>query len=586
MNESGRRGLWSGALRRASLWCRRLVRAAGAVLLLGAAAQVQAQRPPQLDLTLRPVASQGRLSEVAVRMRIEAPAAAPDRPLLRMPLTIVSIPTAAYDAASISARDEAGPLPLVSREEEPRPEGVYRQYLPTRPTQGDVVVQYVARPRQVSENTNNGPLFDMRAEGAGFTAAGISFLALPAGEAPYRVSLDWDLDALPEGSTGVWSFGEGDVELIAPPQQLAFTFYAAGPLRRFAGEGEGRFQLYWLNDAPFSIEELARRIGVLYETMSTFFGERDSSYRVFARQHPYRGMGGTALPQSFTFGYHPPSRPSVDDLQELLAHEMAHNWPKMQGEHGETAWYSEGAAEYYSLVLAHRAGLLSTEGFLREINQRAHRYYTHPFRSLTNAEAAQRFWSDPFVQQVPYGRGFLYLAQTDGAIRAATGARESLDDVVRELRAHQQAGESYGIDDWLRLVGNRIGPERARAGFQRMTSGAAVVPGTAFGQCFVAVPDPQRRLELGFARRSFVDEPVVRNLVPGSNAARAGVREGDEIVEYTDLKKLASPGAPEMEIRVRRDGEIRRFSYLPRAEAVEAWRWELHPAADPAACGF
>ena len=71
--------------------------------------------------------------------------------------------------------------------------------------------------------TNNGPLFDMRREGAGFEGAGIGFLAVPPGETPYRVTLDWDFRGMPAGSRGVWSLGEGRVERVATAQQLAFS---------------------------------------------------------------------------------------------------------------------------------------------------------------------------------------------------------------------------------------------------------------------------------------------------------------------------------------------------------------------------
>jgi predicted metalloprotease with PDZ domain len=270
----------------------------------------------------------------------------------------------------------------------------------------------------------------------------------------------------------------------------------------------------------------------------------------------------------------------------MLSHEIAHGWPSMQGEHGETAWYSEGTAEYYSILLARRAGLLDDDGFLEEINERAGEYYAHSFRSLSNAEAAQRFWSDPFVQQVPYGRGFLYLARTDGAIRTASHGRRSLDDVVLALRERQAAGQSYGIADWLDLVGREIGRDRAEQDYRSMAAGEVVRPGSAFAGCFLAVPAPARRLELGFARRSFNDGAVVQGLIEGSNAERAGVRDGDAILDYTDLDEISADAAKEMRLTIRRDGREQVISYLPRAEEVEAWRWAPDPRAAGKACNL
>lgn len=558
---------------------------AAALAILPQAAPAQDGPPPTLHMTLRPVSEADAVARVEVRLDIQAPGLAAGDALLRIPLTIVGIPTQAYDASAIQARDARGPLELRSEEEAPRPEGIYRRYLATRATEGDVTVAYAARPRVVGPTTNNGPLFDMRAEAGGFESAGISFLALPVREGPFRVTLDWDLAAMPAGASGVWSLGEGHVETVSPAEQLAFSYYAGGALHRFP-EQPGRFGIYWLAEPPFAIDTLAARITRLYETMSTFFGDDDSTYRVFVRQHPYRGQGGTALARSFMFGYHPPSRPTIDELQELLAHEMAHNWPSMQGEHGDTAWYSEGTAEYYSLVFAYRAGLLDRAGLMREINQRAFNYYTHPFRALTNVEAAQRFWSDPFVQQVPYGRGFLYLARTDAAIRAASGGRRSLDDVVREIRRRQEADEPYGIPEWLQLVGAEIGGEQAERDYQSMTSGAAVAPAGAFAPCFTAVSDPQPIFDLGFARSSLNDSATVRELRTDSNAARAGLREGDTILDYTDLKELTADPAAQMTMRIRRGAEEHTITYLPRRAAVENYRFVDNAATPDSACGF
>ncbi|MGZ8347594.1 MAG: hypothetical protein ACXWUP_10845 [Allosphingosinicella sp.] len=561
-----------------------LLLAAGTMCLSGPAC-AQDGPPPALRLTLRPIAEAGAVNRVEVRLELESPGLAAGDTVLRMPLTIVGIPTAAYEAGGIEVRDAQGPLALTQQDEDPRPEGVYRRYISPRATAGDVVVRYTARPRVVGATTNNGPLFDMRAEAGGFQGAGISFLALPTREGPYRITLDWDLAAMPAGSTGIWSLGEGRVETVGPAEQVAFSFYSAGPIHRYP-EQAGRFGIYWLAEPPFAIDALAERIARLYRTMSAFFGDEDSTYRVFIRQHPYRGQGGTALARSFMFGYHAPSRPGVDELQELLAHEMAHNWPSLEGEHGDTAWYSEGAAEYYSLVFAFRAGLLDRAGLLREINQRAYGYYTHPFRGLTNAEAAARFWSDPFVQQVPYGRGFLYLARTDAGIRAATAGRRSLDDVVRELRARQLSERPYGIPQWLELVAAEIGREPAERDYRRMVSGEAIPPGGAFAPCFAPVSEPQPVFDLGFARRSLNDDATVQELRADSNAARAGLREGDRILDHSDLKLVTPDPAARMTLRIRRGDGEQAISYVPRGAAVENYRFADQPTVPTDQCRF
>jgi predicted metalloprotease with PDZ domain len=266
---------------------------------------------------------------------------------------------------------------------------------------------------------------------------------------------------------------------------------------------------------------------------------------------------------------------------------MAHTWPAMQGEHGDTAWYSEGTAEYYSLALSWRAGAIPLDKVLKTLNERADAYYSNPYRALTNPQAAEKFWSDPVAQTVPYGRGWLYLVQTDAEIRQASKGAHSLDDVVKELRRRQVAGKPYGIPQWLELVGAELGPAKAKAGYDRMVSGGLLAPlDAAFAPCLSVETHPVRPFELGFARRSLNDDRVVRELVPGSAADKAGVRDGDVIVEVGDVNKVRADETLPIVLTLRRDGTQQTVSYTPRGAPVEGYRWARNAAAPASACRF
>jgi len=109
------------------------------------------------------------------------------------------------------------------------------------------------------------------------------------------------------------------------------------------------------------------------------------------------------------------------------------------------------------------------------------------------------------------------------------------------------AKKPYGIPVWLDLVGQEIGPAAARAGYDRMVAGGLLKPpSNLYAPCLTVVSHPNRPFELGFARASLNDDRVVRDLVPGSAADRAGVRGGDVIVEASDINEAAeiSKGCP------------------------------------------
>lgn len=559
----------------------------GAAIVALAVAQAAAAEPPRLDIVLTPHATGGDDSHLAVRMTMQAPGLKAGEPLLRLPIRLVGIPTPTWPADAVQARDERGAIPLTQAEEPPTPQGVYRRWIVGRATAGDVVVSYKAPPRRVTAATNNGPLFDLREENGGFAGAGNGFLAAPVGPQPWKVRLSWDLTHAPAGSRGVWSLGEGTVETVVPADVLQFSYYYVGPLKSYPAAPDPGFDFYWLSEPPFDANELGAKMKALYGSMATFFGDTGGSYRVFARQNPFLGVGGTGLARSFMFGYHAPSKPTVDSLQSLLAHEMAHTWPAMQGEHGETAWYSEGMAEYYSTVLSWRAKAISTDRLLATFNERAAAYYSNPYVRATSPEAAKKFWTDPVAQTVPYGRGWLYLQQVDAQVREASGGKRSLDDLVIEMRRRQYSGRPYGVPAWLELVGQEIGAEKAKAGYELMTSGGLLVPPAGlYGPCLLVEPHAVRPFQLGFARASLNDDRVVKDLEPGSAAAQAGIRDGDVITEVSDLTVVRRDETAPLKLTLRRGETTTTASYLPRGAPVEGYRWARDPKTPETACRF
>ena len=213
----------------------RLGRLAIALLVAsGAAASAQqpdkTAAPAQLALVLTPRAEGGKVASIDGAITLSGLHVEAGEELVTMGLTVASIPTTRYDGSALSARDDAGPLPLAIKDGEPGPFGVARHWLVTRATQGPIVLSFTALPRAVDEHTRPGPLFDLRAEAGGINGAGLSFLPLPP-KGEFELKLHWDMAALPPGSLAVSSYGEGDVALTGPAQRLSSAYYAVGPLK-------------------------------------------------------------------------------------------------------------------------------------------------------------------------------------------------------------------------------------------------------------------------------------------------------------------------------------------------------------------
>jgi predicted metalloprotease with PDZ domain len=176
------------------------------------------------------------------------------------------------------------------------------------------------------------------------------------------------------------------------------------------------------------------------------------------------------------FGYSEAMVPTLDNLKNLLAHEMVHNWPHMNDEpYGECTWYVEGTAEYYSVMLPLRFGMASAEETLEQIQKRSDQYFCGPVRHLSNADAAAQSWTDRRTQRIPYGRGFFYLAGLDARIQRESGGKYSLDDIVLPLTTKWMREQEGTNGDFIRLINELTGLDISEE-FTKMAEGIPFIP--------------------------------------------------------------------------------------------------------------
>ncbi|MGI6577995.1 MAG: hypothetical protein ACOX1Q_08225 [Eubacteriales bacterium] len=438
---------------------------------------------PYYEIYLKPYWKNGSVEFMDISCRVEKPEISAGDALVSLCRNVVSIPFCKIDQDKISFFDDEGELTATAFDA-----GIRSSFMEMvdwkaeRDTVGDVRYNYRVYPRELPKDYRSSPYFDFRAEEGGANGAGITFLAVPS-EKEYKVSLKWDLSSMPEGSRGVWSLGIGDIEIDATPNLMQFTFYAVGKMKSVE---EGDFGIYWFSQPPFDMDKASNRIRDMFAYMSEFFEDDETVYRVFVRRDPFeKSGGGTALKRSFMFGYSAQVFPTIEDLQNMLAHEMVHNWPHIDDEPAGTAtWFNEGTAEYYSVVLPYRTGITNLEDILEQIEGRKEKYYDNPLRDLSNMELAEIYWKDRRAQIVPYGRGFFYLANTDVAIRKASGGKRSLDDVVLEIVRMRRRGENPTTETWLDLLSKELGYD-PNDDYDAMTSGKLIIPDSdSFGGAF------------------------------------------------------------------------------------------------------
>lgn len=566
-----------------------------AVLVVGVWGPAAAAPPPAIEIALSPRQSpqdRAAVGTIGVELRFTGIAGTPGRPLLRLPTIVTNVDTTANAMADLSARDDAGPLPLTLRTVAgagPQPGEV--EWAPGRATRGAVTVRYAVPAQAALPPRGAAPPLSFSNDGGGVSAAGSIFLPMPPGDDKYRTTVAWNLSAAPQGSRGVSSLGEGRATAAEPLSagQIGATYFMAGRIGTWPAKvpASGFFGA-WQGAPSFDAADLLAWASKLHGNYVTFFGQKaPPPYGVFLRYNPINAGGGVGLTHSFvtTFGR---SGDDVARLRITLAHEMFHTFqPYLSQPPGlESSWFGEGLAVFYAPRLALRYGLIAPQAFLDEINFAAARYYTSVMLTVPNSEIPKRFWADTRIRTLPYDRGMLYFAAVDDAVRQASAGKRSLDHLMLAMLAVTRSKPASNAD-WENLLRTELGPGAVDE-FHAFLAGRMPLPAAgAFGPCFTRTTKALRRYELGFDP-AVLAEPrrVVRGLVLGSAAAKAGLRDGDVIVVPVPQDLIQGDQTQLLTLQIERDGARSSISYLPRGETANAYQWAMKPGVKPEGCGL
>lgn len=545
--------------------------------------------PPALRLEIKPVLQSKETGYVDVSESFQEADVPAGAPLLTLPLVASNVESVAKKITDFSVSDEKGPLTLLIEDDPAKDPAAKRRWLAPRAVRGEVTVHYRAPIDNAPQLRGSGPPFGLRADGGGMSGLGSMFLVLPFASQSYHVSLHWDLTALGPKATAMSSLGAGAVEVpSAPASRIADSYFMAGMAHLFPLKPpQTGFASIWLGEPSFNAMDAMAWTQKLNTWYTRFFnGDAKTPYRVFMRPNTVNPGGGVEIPNSFVATFD--ARTQADDLQLTLAHEMLHTWgPRLQPEGFETQWFTEGTAVFYQRVLPLRAGLLTPQRFLDDLNQTAVRYYTNSLISAPNSEIGQRFWENTLIRVLPYDRGSFYFAVVNAQIRKASGGRRSLDNLILDLVARGRRGEKLDTASWVAMVAKEVGPA-AQETYDSMLKGGVMLPDSdAFGPCFERTTGEFRRFELGFDGKSLTLHPrIVHGLVAGSAAAQAGLHDGDEILFPVGLDTVQSDQKATVTFQIRRDGTQIPISYLPRGATTEAYQWRRKPGVPDKKCGI
>ena len=232
----------------------------------------------------------------------------------------------------------------------------------------------------------------------------------------------------------------GDLDELSP-------FTVNGITHRFITWNAGEF------DGELLISNLKR----IVEASASLIGEIPYSGYTFIGIGP--GQGGIEHLNNTTISFTGRGLDRPEGMKRILmfiAHEYFHNYNVKRirpfelgpfdydkGNRTNLLWFSEGATVYYEYLLVRRAGLISDEDLLANIESNINATENDPgLRHQSLIQASYNTWSDgPFGNAAGgpdrsisyYDKGPVVSMMLDLAIRNATGNARSLDDVMRFL---------------------------------------------------------------------------------------------------------------------------------------------------------
>ncbi|MCZ8319061.1 MAG: hypothetical protein O9303_09640 [Silanimonas sp.] len=179
-------------------------------------------------------------------------------------------------------------------------------------------------------------------------------------------------------------------------------------------------------------------INLVAPEMEAAFGDLPSKLLIVSAGDPM-WRGGLSGPRSLFIHS---DRPLISENgSSTLVHELVHMVTRVRGAEGDD-WIAEGTAEYYSITLLNRAGLLSDARRDRAFDWMAN--HGRGVRTLVGA----RSWGPQTARAV------ILFRDLDAEIRARTGGRKSLDDVMKRLVELREVSRE-DLDEVVREVAGR-----------------------------------------------------------------------------------------------------------------------------------
>jgi len=323
--------------------------------------------------------------------------------------------------------------------------------------------------------------------------------------------------------------------------------------------------------------------------------------------------GGSALEhQNSHVGVYTPMLIGNPVLPSITAHEIFHLWNVKRLRPADMVpytydhwmptpwlWVSEGITDYYADLALVRSGVIDSTDFLQLTAGKMQDVADVPVVSLEDASISAWIAMTNGTSDTYYPKGSLAGMLLDIEIRAASGNRRSLDDVMRGLYgATYLKGRGFTSKDWWDAVSAAAGGQPFGDFNARYIDGRDPFPYAAvFAKAgLLATVDSNRVARVGISTRGDSATETVQSVTPGSAFSDAGGKAGDELVRVGDLDAAApnwaerfrarygsSPDGTIIPVTVRRAGQVVTLQMSLRFVTLTTYRVAVDSTASPTA---
>ncbi|MBN1411558.1 MAG: M61 family metallopeptidase [Spirochaetales bacterium] len=258
----------------------------------------------------------------------------------------------------------------------------------------------------------------------------------------------------------------------------------------------------------------------------------------------------------------------LGDKSRLLAHEFFHVWngksmhPRefdnidfTRENYTQCLWIVEGMTKYYDNVMRLRSGVYSRGTFRNTFKSFITKYELNPGRNIMTLEESSfltwfrynsKFDTDEDNTSINYyTKGCIIGLLLDMKIRSSTKGKKGLDDVMKTMYKNYLANpKGYTEEEFYRICSDIAGRPLYDF-FEICASGTEPLPYTEIAAaCGFRIEQRKKPLIHDIGVEMY--KKTIINILPGSNAEKAGLQKKDKILYvnrkyfYGNLKKVLS----------------------------------------------